>query len=195
MADIQISDDRARTFADALQTFEKDGDVAAFAALFADDAVTQRLDARGERRGEVEQFWKEYRDQFTSISTSFYDVVEGGDRVALEWTSDATLTDGRPLQYRGVTVLDLDGNKISKLRTYYDSAQFTPSTGGHGALIGAVTAASQSAKPGLVGGHTQASTSCTSATAASTAPVRRPMSPGTASNATRVNSTYAVTGV
>ena len=128
MADIQISDDRARTFADALQTFEKDGDVAAFAALFADNAVTQRLDARGERRGEVEQFWKEYRDQFSSISTSFSDVVEGGGRVALEWTSDATLTDGRPLQYRGVTVLDLDGDKISNLRTYYDSAQFTPST-------------------------------------------------------------------
>jgi hypothetical protein len=25
-------------------------------------------------------------------------------------------------------VLDLDGDKISKLRTYYDSAQFTPTT-------------------------------------------------------------------
>ena len=129
MADIHISDDRARSFADALQTFEKDGDAAAFAALFADDAVTQRLDARGERRGEVEQFWQEYRAQFDSISTTFYDVVEGGDRVALEWTSDATLTDGRPLQYRGVTIIDLDGDdKISKLRTYYDSAQFTTST-------------------------------------------------------------------
>ena len=125
MADIHISDDRARSFADALQTFEKDGDAAALAALFADDAITQRLDARGERRGEVEQFWQEYRAQFDSISTTFYDVVEGGDRVALEWTSDATLTDGRPLQYRGVTIVDLDGGKISKLRTYYDSAQFT----------------------------------------------------------------------
>ena len=124
MADIQISDDRARAFATALQTFEKDGDVAAFAALFADDAVTQRFDARGERRGEVEQFWQEYRGQFESISTTFYDVVEGGDRFALEWTSDATLSDGRPLQYRGVTVIDLDGEKISKLGTYYDSAQF-----------------------------------------------------------------------
>jgi ketosteroid isomerase-like protein len=119
MADIHISDDRARSFADALQTFEKDGDAAAFAAL---------LDARGERRGEVEQFWQEYRAQFDSISTTFYDVVEGGDRVALEWTSDATLTDGRPLQYRGVTIVDLDGDKISKLRTYYDSAQFAATT-------------------------------------------------------------------
>ena len=124
MADTNISDDRARTFATALQTFEKDGDVAAFAALFAADAVTQRFDARGERRGEVDQFWQEYRAQFDSISTSFYDLVEGGDRFALEWTSDATLADGRPLQYRGVTVIDLDGDKIAKLSTYYDSAQF-----------------------------------------------------------------------
>ena len=124
MADTSISDDRARTFATALQNFEKDGDAASFAALFADDAVTQRFDARGERRGEVEQFWQEYRAQFDSISTTFYAVVEGGDRSALEWTSDATLADGRPLQYRGVTVIDLDGEKISKLSTYYDSAQF-----------------------------------------------------------------------
>ena len=124
MADTNISDDRARTFATGLQTFEKDGDAAAFAALFTDDAVTQRFDARGERSGEVEAFWQEYRAQFQSISTSFYDVVEGGDRFALEWTSEATLVDGRPLQYRGVTVIDLDGEKITKLSTYYDSAQF-----------------------------------------------------------------------
>lgn len=125
MADTSISDDRARTFATGLQTFEKDGDAAAFAALFADDAVTQRFDARGERSGEVEQFWKEYRAQFQSVSTTFYDVVEGGDRFALEWTSEGTLADGRPLHYRGVTVIDLDGDTISKLSTYYDSAQFT----------------------------------------------------------------------
>ena len=88
MADIQISDDRARSFADALQTFEKDGDAAALAAQFTSDAVTQRLDARGERRGEVEQFWQEYRAQFDSISTTFYDVVEGGDRSP--WSGPAT---------------------------------------------------------------------------------------------------------
>ena len=128
MADIQISDDRARKFADALQTFEKDGDAAAFAALFADDATTERLDARGNRRGEVEQFWEEYRAQFDSISTTFYDIVEGGDRFALEWVSEATLTDGRPLSYRGTTIIDLDGDTITQLRTYYDSAQFAATT-------------------------------------------------------------------
>jgi ketosteroid isomerase-like protein len=124
MADTTITDDRARTFAAALQTFEKDGDAAALAALFADDAVTVRFDARGERRGEVEQFWQEYRAQFQTISTTFTDTVEGGDRAALEWISDATLADGRPLQYRGVTVLDFAGDAVAELSTYYDSAQF-----------------------------------------------------------------------
>ena len=124
MADTSISDDRASTFATALQTFEKDGDASSFAQLFTPDATTQRFDARGERQGEVELFWQEYRDQFESISTTFYNVVEGSDEFALEWTSDAQLNDGRPLTYRGVTVIVLDGDKITKLRTYYDSAQF-----------------------------------------------------------------------
>jgi ketosteroid isomerase-like protein len=124
MADTHIFDDRARRFATALQTFERDGDAASFAKLFAPDATTRRLDARGERRGELEQFWQEYRAQFDSINTTFFSVVEGADRVDLEWTSDATLSDGRPLQYRCVTVIELDGDKITALRTYYDSAQF-----------------------------------------------------------------------
>lgn len=52
MEDNPITDDRARRFAAGLRTFEQDSDVAPFAALFADDAVVERLDARGERRGE-----------------------------------------------------------------------------------------------------------------------------------------------
>ena len=123
--DTHISDDRARTFADGLQTFEKDGDAAAFAALFADDAITQRLDARGERGGEVEQFWQEYRDQFESISTTFYDVVEGSDRVRPR-VDQRRRPDRRPPDRSTAASrsIDLDGDKITKLRTYYDSAQF-----------------------------------------------------------------------
>jgi ketosteroid isomerase-like protein len=119
-----IRDGRARAFAEGLRRFERDGDGAAFAGLFAEDAVTQRLDARGDRRGEVEQFWREYREQFTDVSTTFDNAVEGDDEVALEWTSEATLLNGRPLRYRGVTALGFDGDSISWLRTYYDSAVF-----------------------------------------------------------------------
>lgn len=125
MQDNDIRDDRARTFATALQTFEEDSDAAGFAELFADDATTERFDARGERRGEVERFWHEYRGQFNDLSTTFSHVIEGADEFALEWTSKATLTDDRPIEYRGVTTIGYEGDKIVWLRTYYDSAAFT----------------------------------------------------------------------
>lgn len=124
MADTQINDERARAFADALKTYEQDKDVSVLTRLFADGATTLRFDARGERKGEVAEFWQEYRAQFDDLQTTFYNVVEGSDQFALEWTSTGSLADGRPIEYRGVTVIDLDGDKISKLRTYYDSAQF-----------------------------------------------------------------------
>ena len=120
----EIRDVRARRFAEGLRRFEQDADAASFAGLFAEGAVTRRLDARGDRRGEVEQFWREYREQFTDVSTTFDNAVEGTDEVALEWTSEATLRGGRALRYRGVTALGFDGDRISWLRTYYDSAVF-----------------------------------------------------------------------
>ena len=123
---IDITDDRARAFADALQAFERDHDVSSFARLFAADALTQRFDARGERRGEVEQFWTEYQAQFDSVRTIFSNVVEADDVFALEWSSDATLAGGRSISYRGVTVVDFGGgDTVIALRTYYDSAQFS----------------------------------------------------------------------
>lgn len=126
MQDNEITDDRARRFAAGLRTFEQDSDVTPFAALFTDDAITERFDARGERHGEVAEFWTEYRDQFAEIETTFSDVVEGTDRFALEWTSTGTLRNDRPITYRGVTVIDLADDKIVRLRTYYDSAAFVP---------------------------------------------------------------------
>ena len=42
------------------------------------------------------------------------------------WTSEATLTGEPPVECRGVTVIDLAGDEIVRLRTDYDSAAFTP---------------------------------------------------------------------
>lgn len=123
MEDNHIDDPRARTFVAELRRFEQSSDPTDLVALFADDATATRLDARGER-ADVTAFWQEYRGQFDSLSTTFFDAVEGSDQVSLEWTSSATLRNGRPVDYRGVTVLDLAGEKIAALRTYYDSAVF-----------------------------------------------------------------------
>jgi ketosteroid isomerase-like protein len=123
MADIQIDDDRARGFATALQQFEQSGDPTDLVALFAYDATLTRLDARGERT-DAEGFWREYRDQFDDLRTTFDHAVEGDDRCALEWSSTGSLATGRPVEYRGVTVVEFDGPKVAHLRTYYDTAAF-----------------------------------------------------------------------
>lgn len=124
MEDIEIEDERARGFATALQEFERSGDPADLVARFTDDATLTRLDARGER-GDAEAFWREYREQFDELSTVFEHAVEGDDRCALEWSSTGSLATGRPVEYRGVTVVEFDGEKVARLRTYYDTAAFT----------------------------------------------------------------------
>lgn len=124
MQENHIVDPRARAFVAALRAFEQDSDPDELVALFAHDATLMRLDGRGER-GDPAAFWREYREQFDELSTTFSNAVEGPDQIALEWSSDATLADKGPISYRGVTVLDLDGAKIAGLRTYYDTAAFT----------------------------------------------------------------------
>jgi ketosteroid isomerase-like protein len=132
MEDNHIADPRARTFVAELRRFEQSSDPTDLVELFADDATATRFDGRGDRT-DVTAFWQEYRAQFDHLSTTFFDAVEGSDQVALEWTSEATLTDGRPISYRGVTVLDLAGEQIARLRTYYDSAAFVAIPTGTGA--------------------------------------------------------------
>ena len=125
MEDNHIDDQRVRAFVAALRRFEQESDPAVLVALFAEDAVTQRFDARGERHGEVEQFWTEYRGQFAEVRTTFTNVIEGRDEFALEWTSAVVLPDGHGFDYRGVTALGYHDDLVVWLRTYYDSAMFT----------------------------------------------------------------------
>jgi hypothetical protein len=39
----------------------------------------------------------------------------------LEWTTEATLASGEPIAYRGVSLLEHDGDHVVSFRTYYDS--------------------------------------------------------------------------
>ena len=74
-----------------------------------------RLDARGART-DLAEFWQEYRRSFEKLSTTFVNAVEGDDQVALEWTTAATLPDGKPVEYSGVTVLDSSASRAATAR-------------------------------------------------------------------------------
>ncbi len=42
----------------------------------------------------------------------------------MEWTATGALKDGRPLEYRGVSLIEVAGGRVQAFRTYYDSAAF-----------------------------------------------------------------------
>ena len=121
--DNHISNPRAREFVAALRSFEQDGNPYGLLAQFADGAVVSRLDGRGERT-DVEAFWREYRDQFERVSTTFRNAVESDAAVALEWDSDVVPVGSQATTYRGVTVLEIDplADAVSSLRVYHDTA-------------------------------------------------------------------------
>jgi ketosteroid isomerase-like protein len=44
----------------------------------------------------------------------------------LEWISKGALSTSEDIRYQGVSILEMDGERIHRFRTYYDSAAFLP---------------------------------------------------------------------
>lgn len=116
----------AGRFIDQLHKLEQ-GDAAEaeqMAALFSEDAELNNplIEHDGENRSgreAVARFWKEYKSSFRGIHSEFTDVTTSPQSAGLFWHSSGTSTDGRPLQYKGVTQLILDdAGKIRSFRIF-----------------------------------------------------------------------------
>lgn len=114
--------DLARRFQQALQQCEQSRSPEELAKLFATDATLHNLGANESRDARV--FWQTYLEQFQQIRSEFTHEVIAENSAALEWRSRGTLRDGAPIEYRGVSLLELDNDTIRAFRTYYDSAAF-----------------------------------------------------------------------
>ena len=119
-------------FAEALHRIDSDRDTGPMVELTADDAELMKLDGNHVATGKdgATTFWDDYRNVFGDLETTFTHTVVGEGIAALEWTSTGTLRSGRPFEYNGVTVIQGDDEKVSGVRTYYDSAAFLQETGG-----------------------------------------------------------------
>lgn len=60
------------------------------------------------------------------IRSEFTHLGEGEGGAVLEWRSRGQLVDGEPIQYSGVSLLELDGGRVGRFRTSDDSAVFLP---------------------------------------------------------------------
>jgi ketosteroid isomerase-like protein len=116
------------TFMRTLREAEKSRDPGPLAELFTDDAELSTLTRYEPRRGHTgtRQFWAEYLHSFGKVQSQFENVIEADGTAVLEWESDVTLPDGRPVKYRGVSILETGGGRVRRFRTYYDTAALHP---------------------------------------------------------------------
>jgi len=119
-----MSDQLGDQFAAKLQELERTRDPQALITIFSDDVELKRAPQNREYRGldGAREFWAEYLRMFKQVETTFDAVTESDGRAALEWHSTCTLENGAQVSYQGCTVIERAGDRVSRLRTYYDSA-------------------------------------------------------------------------
>lgn len=115
----------AEEFIAALRRVEEDGDVEAMAALYAGEAELRTSSEQATLTGPdgARHFWTAYRHSFEHVRSRFHAVLEGEQRVMLEWTSDCRTAAGVDTRYGGVSVVETRDGRIVRFQAYFDPAQ------------------------------------------------------------------------
>lgn len=115
----------AQEFIDALGKLEAERDVETIAGVFAENAEVGNIVAPEKFHGRdgAREFWTKYRDTFGEVRSEFRNIIVTGDHAALEWTTDGTSTNGAPVKYDGVSILEVEAGKVSRFRAYFNAAE------------------------------------------------------------------------
>ncbi len=120
-----MSEQVARRFIDALHKLERDRDLDAIVATFAENCdVGNVVSPRTfEGREGAREFWSVYRETLGEVESTFRNVIATDDRAALEWTTKGTASQGHNINYDGVSILEIDGDAITRFRAYFNPAE------------------------------------------------------------------------
>ena len=114
-----MAENTAKNFIDALHKLESDRDLETIVGLFSEDAEVGNVVTEDKNIG-ARDFWTKYRETFDTVESKFHNEIVTGDATALEWTTTGTTKDGGEFQYDGVSVLEIDGDKITRFHAYFD---------------------------------------------------------------------------
>ncbi len=114
--------ERAQRFVEALTKLEQSGEMEPLLALFAQDAQVSNVASSRVFTGldGARQFWTEYKGLLARVKSTFRNMIESGDRVALEWETQGTAQNGAAVNYEGVSIIEWDGDRISRFYAYFD---------------------------------------------------------------------------
>jgi len=116
-------------FMRALREAEETRDPAPLVRLYADDATSENLALPPmQGRDGAREFWEKYLNFFQDVRSEFTAQTDDEHTGVMEWVTRGHLNDGRPIEYRGVSVIDVENGAVKRFRTYYDSAAFVQGT-------------------------------------------------------------------
>ena len=115
-------------FIDALRQIEDQGDLDPMVQLFSDSATLWNPELANPLQGKngAREFWRRYKSTFATVKSTFRETIETKDVATLEWESRGTIAGvNQPFSYRGVTVLEWEGDKICRLAAYFSPLALT----------------------------------------------------------------------
>lgn len=112
----------AERFIDALRGLEERRDLEAMVALYAEESEVGNVNAPEKFTGQAgaREFWTKYRDTFGEVRSTFRNRIINENCAALEWTTEGTTANGAPFNYEGVSIIEIEGDRITRFRAYFD---------------------------------------------------------------------------
>jgi ketosteroid isomerase-like protein len=116
-----MSREVADNFIQALGKLEEDQDADPIVSTYTEDCEVGNVAVPKTFEGHegAREFWTNYRKTFGEMRSTFRNVFASEDRVALEWTTEGT-SNGDTVTYEGVSILEIDGDKVSRFHAYFD---------------------------------------------------------------------------
>jgi ketosteroid isomerase-like protein len=122
-----MSKDVANDFVEALRKLEEDRDVEALVEIHTADCEVGNVSVSETFRGHegLREFWTEYRKTFGEMKSTFRNVFVTEEGAALEWLTQGS-SNGEDVSYDGVSILEIEGGKVSRFMAYFDPRALTP---------------------------------------------------------------------
>ena len=120
-----MSEQVVEQFIEALEKLEASRDVEAIVAVFAERCEVGNIIAPEKFQGRegARAVWMKYRDTFGEVRSTFRNVIATDGRAALEWTTAGTAANGEPINYEGVSILEIEGDKVTRFQAYFDAGK------------------------------------------------------------------------
>lgn len=119
-----MSKELTENFVNALRELETGGDIEVMVPLFAENSEIGNTALKDTLKGTdgVREFWTNYRGTFAELESAFRNRIVSDETSALEWETTGRSADGEEIRYKGVSVFEHDGEKITRFFAYFDPA-------------------------------------------------------------------------